>query len=81
MAITQKDIDRGGKIARALACFAYNTEHDEFAEAVYHRKRDDYTLEKFRAMQDDLTHYIGSLGDAYLEAFVKAALERAERVG
>lgn len=81
MSISVAEVKQGMKVARALARFAYNADHDEFAEAVYHRKRDSYTLEKFRLMQDNLLHYIGSLGDVYLEAFVTAALDRLARVG
>jgi len=67
--------------ARALLKFAYNADHAEFAKAVYGREGDDYTLEKFKAMQSSLTNYMGSLDEAHLAAFVEAALWRLERKG
>lgn len=81
MSISVTEVKQGAKVAKALMRFAYNADHDEFAEAVYGRKRDSYTLEKFKLMQDSLTSYLGALDEAHLAAFVEAALDRLARVG
>jgi len=60
----------------ATVKFAYNADLTEFSREVYGRDADAYTMEKFKAMQANLGHYIGSLDEAHREAFVSAALRR-----
>lgn len=68
-------------VTKALGRYSYNVEHAEFAMDVYCKVCSDYTLEKYKAMQDNLMNYIATLDEAHLEAFVTAALLRLERKG
>ena len=74
-------LEDGVVVLDAVIRFAYNVGLDEFSEAMYGREPNDYTREKFKAMQKSLVGYFGTLDEANRKKLIEVSLERKARKG